>query len=252
MGKQYQKQRGFTIIEVILFLAIGSLLAVGVLAGSMASINNQRYADAVNSFKALIQEQYTNVTRVQNPAHAGVTCTGSAQVTAGAPDDRGTTDCELIGKLIRVSSAQNISIVDVVGVPPASPLGGNPTDLDILRSYAYGVSTEAQQDTTPQWGTRVRLINPTTGTYNIILLKSPASGTLFAFTTNTAIPDGNALEAFIGTSAAANQSDAVICVDPAGGVVPGVATTIQQQAVVIKARGSGPNAVEREVRDPCV
>ena len=47
--------RGFTIIEVMLFLAITGLLAVGVLATVGNSINVQRYRDAVVTLQTEVQ-----------------------------------------------------------------------------------------------------------------------------------------------------------------------------------------------------
>lgn len=43
-------KRGFTIIEVMLVLAITGLMLVGVIAGTYSSIATQRYNDSVRSF----------------------------------------------------------------------------------------------------------------------------------------------------------------------------------------------------------
>ncbi len=52
---------GFTIIEISLFLAISSFLAVGLMAGWTTNINRQRYTDMVSTFKSDIQQVFTEV-----------------------------------------------------------------------------------------------------------------------------------------------------------------------------------------------
>jgi len=59
-------QGGFTVIEVMLFLAVTGLLAVGILVGSGVAIGQQRYRDSVNTLKSYIQQQYSEVTSVIN------------------------------------------------------------------------------------------------------------------------------------------------------------------------------------------
>ncbi|MEP6710564.1 MAG: prepilin-type N-terminal cleavage/methylation domain-containing protein, partial [Candidatus Saccharibacteria bacterium] len=53
-----QRHPGFTIIEVMLFLAISGALAVGILIGSNVAITSQRYRDSLNSLQSLLQQQY--------------------------------------------------------------------------------------------------------------------------------------------------------------------------------------------------
>ena len=62
------KKHGFTIIEVSLFLAITALLFVGITVGTQNSINQQRYADSVNSFADFLRNVYS---QVSNPQSAG-------------------------------------------------------------------------------------------------------------------------------------------------------------------------------------
>ena len=45
---------GFTIIEVMLFLAVSGVLAAGILATVGGTIGAQRYRDAVDSFMLMV------------------------------------------------------------------------------------------------------------------------------------------------------------------------------------------------------
>ena len=71
---------GFTIIEAMLFLAVAGALTVAVLAGSGAAINQQRYKDSVNSFKSLLQQQYSEATNVVNDRDGTQACANAVVV----------------------------------------------------------------------------------------------------------------------------------------------------------------------------
>jgi prepilin-type N-terminal cleavage/methylation domain-containing protein len=61
----HTKHKGFTIIEVMIFLAISGLLLVGVLIGTGTTIARQRYNDAVQSFAEFLRQQYSFVINPQ-------------------------------------------------------------------------------------------------------------------------------------------------------------------------------------------
>lgn len=56
-----EEQKGFTIIEVMLFLALSGFLLVGILAGTGSSIANQRYKDAVQDAADALRKAYSFV-----------------------------------------------------------------------------------------------------------------------------------------------------------------------------------------------
>jgi len=58
--------RGFTIIEVMLFLAVTGVLAAGILASVGSTLGLQRYRDAVDGFSSYIQGQYGQTISVRN------------------------------------------------------------------------------------------------------------------------------------------------------------------------------------------
>ncbi|MBR3220491.1 hypothetical protein IKF76_01325 [Candidatus Saccharibacteria bacterium] len=58
--------KGFTIVEVTLFLAVTGALLAGILAGSVSSIKRHRYNDSVNDFVEFLRRTYSEVVNVEN------------------------------------------------------------------------------------------------------------------------------------------------------------------------------------------
>lgn len=58
---QRETKAGFTILEVMLFLAISSLMLIGVLAGAFISVSSKRYSEAVDSFSEYLRATYGEV-----------------------------------------------------------------------------------------------------------------------------------------------------------------------------------------------
>ena len=65
MNMKKGRVRGFTIIEVMLFLALTGLMLVGALVGLGTNLARQRYKDSVQDVVMMIRNQYDYVTRVQ-------------------------------------------------------------------------------------------------------------------------------------------------------------------------------------------
>ena len=63
--------RGFTLVEVSLFIAITGLLFIGIAVGTQNSIFQQRYNDSVQSFAEFLRGVYSEVTNVQNDVTGG-------------------------------------------------------------------------------------------------------------------------------------------------------------------------------------
>lgn len=59
--REPNEKSGFTIIEVMLFLAVAGLLMVGVLGGTYSSIATQRYNDSVRGFAEFLRQIYSEV-----------------------------------------------------------------------------------------------------------------------------------------------------------------------------------------------
>lgn len=177
---------GFTIIETMLFLGITGLLIVGVLAGTGASINIQRYRDGITSLQALLQQQYSDVLSVSNDRNNNWKCDSAGNITIEIPGSgtvRGQSDCVILGRFITTTAgSRSLSIKDVVGNVPGTNvvLAGN--DLGVLGQYNIKVSPVNSSAYDINWG--AYLVKPggnTAMSFSILILQSPLSGIIRTF-----------------------------------------------------------------------
>lgn len=191
MGMQYKQ--GFTIIEVILFLAITGLLAVTLLTGWTTMINTQRYRDSVKTVQSFIQQQYGQVYNVQNGRDADLNCaTGGAdgpEVGDGSSKPVGQTACIVMGRYIHVTGGTKIEVYSIIGedgesAPTAEDntiiLERNPIRLD------QSLNTDDSKLDIP-WQARV-VDGNTVNTLNavIAIVRSPQTGAVHTYSKKTA------------------------------------------------------------------
>ena len=121
MGIVPEKElKGFTIIEVMLFLALSGFLLVGILAGTGTSIADQRYKDAVQDATDALRSAYAFVadtqveTRENGEGSCGGTVEGASDVSAGDNTNRGRTSCAVYGAVVMIDG-NRIQTTTVVG-----------------------------------------------------------------------------------------------------------------------------------------
>lgn len=253
------KQAGFTILETMLFLAITGLLIAGVLVGVSTSINIQRYRDSVTSFKSLLQSQYSDITNVQNDRDNSWRCGVNATTTqSGSAQARGQSSCVLLGRYITITDG-SYTIATVNGYEKASSTSG--TDISILKNdYTLGLSTINQQTDSLEWGTSIAwpssgggAKNPTTPrSIAILIIRSPSSGSIYTFTSDTVPPIDNVnnatLQAMLVTGLGTlgtfpSQASRTICIDSNGLVVTG------NMAIYIHAYATAETSIETRSND---
>jgi type II secretory pathway pseudopilin PulG len=244
--------KGFTIIEVTLFLAVSGLLILMMVAGAGSAIASQRYNDSVQSFKNLVQKQYASLSSVQNARSASLECNGAAKpITGGTPEATGQSDCYIIGKYMSINGSGDISIYTVLARDFAY-VGSAPTStIDSLKKkYTLGVSTADVERTELQWGTRLKWPAPagadastSPAGLSLLFVRSPDDGQIYTFT-NAKVPATEAalsqtfLKSDMLTSGSGlpGQGKRTVCVDSTGWSSGNV-------AIVIAANAAGANAV---------
>ena len=162
MGKNMGAfRKGFTIIEVMLFLALSGLLLVGILGGLGGNIARQRYNDAVQDVVNMLRDQYSFVTdteiaiREENNAACYGLVASDINTTdfkviqdyflSGMKDSasyRGRTNCVVYGAVVNITE-NYIETTELIGrdyqtvlKENGEELDASMSDLDILKNIS--------------------------------------------------------------------------------------------------------------------
>lgn len=275
-----QQKRGFTIIEVMLFLAITGLLIGGILGGTTQSLNAQRYRSGVEALRNTIREQYETSLSLRNlTADNGMGDTNGVDPcdvidsSSGTPMStnhaRGTSNCLYVGRLIllQANTSQKISQLTVYPVVakvvvqgvsgifrdasgallPAAPAGGN-TDQNSLHIAAFTDNKNIIISKPVDWG----LVAVTPGTdqvmnIGILVFRSPLSGTVTTYVikhTDTLPPDYlRQLQNYMKADPTAPDSN-IQAVKLCMADLTGPLDQAQRMAITISAGATGPSGVE--------
>ena len=255
---------GFTIIEVILFLAVTGALIAGMMVATSLTLGVQRYRDATESFKTLLQDQYAGLTSVQNTRGHAVTCDMQANVIDGDVL-RGQSACVLLGKYMVIHGG-DVTIYPVLGrTDPAT--ASNANDITSLRDdYVISIDKGNADQRELEWGSQISWItetntenpedydsNRTNRSIGILFVRAPESGQIYTFTANNP-PTPAAIASSAGAPAdlrnmlvagavVPGQKARTICLDT-GGLTP-----IPNTSIYLAAYASGASSVEVRSND---
>lgn len=228
--RHQKKHPGFTIIEVMLFLAITGLMLAGVMVAINGTVNRQRYVDAVDSFHNYLQSQYALVASVRNNRPASVACTTAGISTGSTTDTRGTSDCTIIGRYLHTTGAggRNIASLPVYArtdvmnpiiqsPAPAATVAQRINDLRLVIAPDDGTLEQDRDDYTPAWQTSLYTDSAnrsTSGEFAMLIIRMPTDGLTRTFTKVGAAGRTSADIATVVNNTI--TSPLSICVDPAG------------------------------------
>lgn len=240
--RHHQKEKGFTIVEVVLFIAITGLLAATLLTGWTAMINTQRYKDSTRTFQSFLQQQYNLVYNVENGHVQNLSCTlqGSNLViddTSPSGTPRGQSSCVVMGRYIQITNGDKIKVSSIVGY-----LNGTDTtssDIDSIRLYNpqrvdFDLGLTDNELEIPWQAAVVGTVDSTPKDYVIAIIRSPKTGIVHTFSkdvTNQSLT----LSDIINTQN--EKSDVNLCLDP------GVPFASGRLGVVIEAYASAQSSV---------
>lgn len=230
-------QRGFTIIELLLFFSISGLMFVALMAGVSTNINTQRYRDSVATLSGVFQQQYSEVSNTRNDRDDRWRCGSDSVVVPDVSVNaqaRGTTQCVVMGRYVRsIEAGKKIETGNIVGVEPA--LGTLYTsDADALKAYNPKVSSFGQEIRENEWGAILKDTSGGAANFSILILRSPQSGLVRVFALASPMPAQ--LTDMMTEEAASRQL--ITCVTSDVWVAGG------SQAVILNANTAGPNGVE--------
>ncbi len=92
-------RKGFTIVEVVIVLAITGLIFVGAVVGIGSGLARQRYNDATQDVAQKLRTQYDSISRVQIPTRDDSYCNYVFNTDGSFSSEtlRGRTDCSVYG-----------------------------------------------------------------------------------------------------------------------------------------------------------
>ncbi len=174
-------KRGFTIIEISLFLAITGLIFIAMIIGVNSSLTQNHYEDDVRGLVDFIQNAYSKVISVEG-------------------DGKGDSTTKAIyGKLITFGESNNLAgttnsnnsvfIYDVVGDIATNDSGSTLAALKALNAnVTVGTSTDSRfagiaDSFTLRWASTIETTaaEPTTLKAAILITRSPSNGNIFTY-----------------------------------------------------------------------
>jgi type II secretory pathway pseudopilin PulG len=238
------KQCGFTITEVMLFLAVSGALFIAVLGSVSGTLDTTRFGDDINTANSYLQRQYNEVVSGKNSRSDNQICTlvGGAPTLSVGASVAGTGECMVIGRLLTFdvgnidsgSDSYDITSRYIVSANPAAASGVSETDkINSLHPTAFD-----QIDTTgnfrSSWGAVYSSVAQGASPINsVAIIRSPISGEMMIYNIASEPFHGN--QALVFSSGRLNQP-ITIKLDSAGYIG-------SQQAQICIGSGRGQNII---------
>lgn len=224
MSAHLRRRRGFTVIEVTLFLGVTALMMLGIFIGISGAINRQTYESEVVSLIDFIQGEYSSLDNVRNNRANSTICnTGPAgpalTYNSATTTVVGSSECTIVGRLI-VSGASGVLFFSqpVYSTVDLSTLAINVTERQYLTSMRLRTppTTERNDQVTYESRGEVFVDGDTSNRhFSILIVKLPTNGMTRTYVLNSNVFDGgggiNGLLANVGT----NQQPLRLCVNGA-------------------------------------
>lgn len=216
------KTAGFTLIEVILFLAISGMMIAGLLASMAGSVNRERYEESVSSFNDYLNGQYNLVDNVRNNRTAVLSgCSGA---------ERGTSDCTIVGRFVVTTDGRTFTSQPIIA--EEAPEFGNTMITEKeqfaqMKLRAINSATDGEQYTLPWQAT---IVAPNTQdpplSFRLAIVRSPLSHSMRTY--YAAGASGTVDETIVAATTTGRQA---LCVRPDGVNTRMLGVTIDQGGV---------------------
>lgn len=259
---------GFTIIEVMLFLAITGLLIAGVLGSTTASLNSQRYRDGVENFRNVIRSQYETVyslTNLNTVDATGTLGSDSIDPCSVMEDDvtplkthRGTSNCLYVGRLIKLEpnskgDATKVTIAPVVAkiLKPAAYSGvfdasgavagstQDVTDSNGLQAAVFDRNKNIVSTEEIAWSlAAVNASSNSIRSVGLFIFRSPMTGSVSTYVIDDLSPDH--LKQLQQDITINQVKDIKFCMADLGGALD----PVTRSAVIVHAGATGPGDIE--------
>ena len=259
-------KRGFTIIEVSIFLAVTGLLFIGITVGVQNSIFHQRYNDAVQSFADFLRGVYDGVLNVQGSGYGrseqivyGKMIVFDSQDGEDGGDSGGGENNGCLEQLegAGLETKQGFCVYTLVGDDPDITEDIGLTAL--LRNVGLSTTVPANSDDSgesaeggealagvietysPKWGVGVQekvvgdsSSKPFKGT--ILIVRHPYSGKVHTLFSNKAMTESELSGAFHADALKFSYEDVDFCINPNG--IDGDPSAISADVRIAKNAGN--------------
>ena len=216
-----RSRKGFTIVEVVIVLAITGLIFVGAVAGIGSSLARQRFNDATQNFAQTLRTQYDQISRVQISSERDNSMCDyvyGASGTFNSETKRGRTDCNIYGvavilgadgghliqsttllgkdlptyRNILKENEQLYKVSDVDAYLSSMPTLQLLGELGVSNYYGKHLTSDDTSMTNCQvtnilthenilWSATLEKPNGTTAKYIILIVRSPRDGTIHTY-----------------------------------------------------------------------
>lgn len=234
------KIQGFTIIEVMLFLAISASMLIGVFVVSGSLISQTRFTDSLRGLESFLKREYEEVSSGVN-TRGSVACSGS-DVSTGTQNP-GTSGCLLLGRVIIFRAGTSVvESLTVVGSESTTSPSSSASLETILAAYTPKTVPSSLTTYTIPWSgsfTAGRRQGPPPAPANAIaILRSPTSSQIgiYHFSTTLNVATANPLSTYL--IAEASNTVASYCVDSGDG------PTGSRKGAIDFMRAQGSTAIE--------
>jgi len=254
--------KGFTIIEVVLFITISGAMMALLAAGWTSMLNTQRYRDSVSTLQSFIQQQYNLVYNVQNGREGKVLdCRDSAsgpEVTtpgAGTGSFRGTDTCVFLGRYVYIEDGQNVQSSIVLGSEPTTELDPNLNEAQVLAAYKPRIVANIEGTNTSEaelfipWSATVfdqSSVTKSARKIGIAILRSPQTGIAHTYIKDTTTPPASTnIAALLNDAEVVKESEQKLCLDP------GVPLAGGKMAVIFRENAASQSSIESKLDSAC-
>ena len=240
MGKQ--NATGFTIIETMLVLSVTSLMAVAILVGSGAQVRGQEYRSSVTGLLSEVQQQYSTV---QNPINDRTISQPACGAGAGTASRGTSANCLIVGRLI-TSDGITLTETPVQGSIASSNINTDINNTANSPNSANGwtlyLDTNNISKYVVTWGSTLKAAVgsavASSSTFNLLVIMSPADGSLYTYATNGApITNPSGLYGLLAASSNSQQT-LTLCVNSGSATLIGTPLAVQ-----VVANASGANGI---------
>lgn len=232
-----RKNHGFTLIELMLFLAISGLMAMGLMIGISNAVNQQRYRDALQSFVNHLHGEYSKVVTIQNTRTDNKAKCTSSGVENDAADGRyrgKSEECSIIGRMIVPDDkAKKLESYVIYATKDVTRPNITLDDLGLIRA------PQPETTYTLEWDTALSASGSNSPLFfTILLLRSPQSGLVESYKASGINTNP--------TEVLGKNDDFTLCVNPSG-----LSVADWGGVAIVTNNAVGSNAVQLVGGDKC-